>query len=174
MKIFDLLLKTSPFIFSCISLLFIISLIIKTIKYKNEIILINYKKSTIIKLSILLLIICINYILLEFNWLDKELGNELGDDNKFWNINEALNAIFNILAISKLYFAMNNNKRIVEKEKKGNNIIVEILTKVDDNKMKHIFIFIAFIVIAIIFFILALLDKQEAFSVLKPITSLIK
>jgi hypothetical protein len=174
MKIFDLLLKTSPLIFSCISLFFIISLITKTISYKNEIISINYKKSAIIKLSILLLIICINYIFLEFNWLDKELGNKLGDENKFWNLNETLNAIFNILAISKLYFAMNNNKKVVEKEKKGNNIIVEILTKVDDNKMKHIFIFIAFIVIAIIFFILALLGKQEAFSVLQPITSLIK
>lgn len=173
MKIFDLLLKTSPLIFSCISLFFIISLIIKTIKYKNEIISVNYKKSTISKLSILLLIICINYIFLEVNWLDKELGNKLGDENKFWNLNETLNAIFNILAISKLYFAM-NNKKVVEKEKKDNNIIVEILTKVDDNKMKHIFIFISFIVIAIIFFILALLGKQEAFSVLQPITSLIK
>jgi hypothetical protein len=168
MKIFDLLLKTSPLIFSCISLLFIISLIIKTIKYKNEIILINYKKSTIRRLSILLLIICINYIFLEVDWLNKELGNKLGDENKLWNLNETL------LAISKLYLAMNNSKKVVEKEKKGNNIIVEILTKVDNNKIKHIFIFIAFILIAIIFFILALLGKQEAFSVLKPITSLIK
>jgi hypothetical protein len=174
MKIFDLLLKTSPLIFSCISLLFIISLIIKTIKYKNEIILINYKKSTIRRLSILLLIICINYIFLEVDWLNKELGNKLGDENKLWNLNETLNAIFNILAISILYLAMNNSKKVVEKEKKGNNIIVEILTKVDNNKIKHIFIFTAFVLIAIIFFILALLGKQEAFSVLKPITSLIK
>jgi len=174
MKRFDLLLKTSPLIFSCISLLFIISLIIKIIKYKNAVISITYKKSTINKLSILLLIICINYIFLEFHWLDKGLGEKLAAEDNLWNLNETLNAIFNILAISKLYLAMSNSKRIMEKEKKDNNIIVEILTKVDDNKMKHIFYFIAFIVIALIFFILALLGKHEAFSVLQPITSFIK
>ena len=60
------------------------------------------------------------------------------------------------------------------KENKGNNLVVEILTKIDDTKMKHIFYFIAFIVFAIIFFVLALLGKQEAFNVLQPATNLMK
>lgn len=177
MKVFDILLKASPLIFSCISLVFIITLFIRVIMRKGSTISIDYKKVMVLWLCVLLIIITSSYIYLELNWLENEIGNVLGNQDKFWNLNETLNAIFNILAISKLYIAMSENKKmciIEKKENKGNNLVVEILTKIDDTKMKHIFYFIAFIVVAIIFFVLALLGKQEAFNVLQPAANLIK
>lgn len=176
MKVFDILLKASPLIFSCISLVFIITLFIRVIMHKGSIISIDYKKVMVLCLCVLLMIITCSYIYLELNWLENEIGNVLGNQDKLWNLNETLNAIFNILAISKLYIAMSENKCHLEKEKEkeSKNLIVEILTKIDDTKMKHIFYFIAFIVVAIIFFVLALLGKQEAFNVLQPATNLIK
>lgn len=177
MNVIDLLLKASPLIFTSISLIFIIALIIRVITYKGKTISVDYSKLIVLELCILLLIIMVNYIFLEIKWLIEAIGDKLGDQDKFCNLNEVLNAIFNILAISKLYIAMSENKKmciIKKKENKGNNLVVEILTKIDDTKMKHIFYFIAFIVVAIIFFILALLGKQEAFNVLQPATNLIK
>lgn len=177
MNVIDLLLKASPLIFTSISLIFIIALIIRVITYKGKTISVDYSKLIVLELCILLLIIMVNYIFLEIKWLIEAIGDKLGDQDKLWNLNETLNAIFNILAISKLYIAMSENKKmciIEKKENKNNNLVVEILTKIDDTKMKHIFYFIAFIVVAIIFFVLALLGKQEAFNVLQPATNLIK
>lgn len=172
MNTIELILKASPIIFALINVAFVIALIKKLYQYRSGIIKIYYRRKTLKKLSFFLLIIAINYVFLQIKWLEISNIGKIQDIDFFWNINETLNAIFNILAILKLYVAL-NEKGIQEKTEKKINII-KLIKTLDYLKIKYILLFIAFIIIAIIFFILALLGKHEAFNVFEPLISIIK
>lgn len=172
MNTVELLLKASPVIFALINVVFVIALIKKLYKYKSGTIKIYYRRRTLKKLSLFLLIIAINYVFLQIRWLEISNIGKIEDVEFFWNINETLNAIFNILAILKLYIAL-NQKTIEDKHQKEINII-KLIKTLDYLKIKYILFFIAFVIIAIIFFILALLGKHEAFSVFERLITIIK
>lgn len=178
----DLILKVLPIILCCFNLILCILAFIKITLNKSRKIKIEYNKHLALSLIIFLITISGYYFIIQMNWLNNMHGNKIGEEDKLWSILESSYWIFCSLSLLKLILSIDKKQdvkyEILENLKKttipiNQSHIIEDIVK-DDKKFKMSLYFIAFIIFAFIFLVLALFGKQDAFNVLQPATNLIK
>lgn len=178
----DLIIKVLPVILCCFNLILCILAFIKIILSKGRRIKIEYNKYLVLFLIVFLIIISGYYSIIQINWLNNMNGNKIGGEDRLWSILESSYWIFCWLSLLKLILSIDKKQdvkyQILENLRKttipvNENHIIENIVK-DEKKFKMSLYFIAFIIFAFIFLVLALLGKQDAFNVLQPATNLVK
>jgi len=178
----DLILKVLPVILCSFNVLLCFIAFIKITLNKSKKIKIEYNKYLVLILISFLIAISSYYFIIQMNWLNNNNGNKIGEEDKLWSILESSYWVFCSLSLLKLILSVDkkqdvkyeilNNLRKTTIAVNQNHIIEDIVK--DEKKFKMSLYFIAFIIFAFIFLVLALLGKQDAFNVLQPATNLIK